>query len=126
MPEPPFIDDDQTGYKHPFAKPYIIGYALAGLPALAKHVPDEPKLRDVIRAVADFLAASQDPLGGWRYPHPRSSHLSLAQAMEHAWQLVQADRFLGAQERHLVVHLCGRIFPSRRGMETPFPREAEL
>ena len=40
-------------------------------------------------------------VGGWRYPHPRSSYVILSQAMEHAWQLVQADRFLGPQEHHL-------------------------
>jgi len=99
--DPPFIDEDKTGYKHPFAKPYIIGYALAGLPALVRHVPNEPRLRDVVRAVADFLSDSQDPVGGWRYPHPRSTHVILSQAMEHAWQLVQADKLLGPQDRHL-------------------------
>jgi len=101
VPNPPFIDDDQVGYRNPFAKPYIIGYALAGLPELARHAPEETKLRDVVQAVADFLADSQDPIGGWRYPHPRSSYVIMSQAMEHAWQLVQADRFLGAQEKHL-------------------------
>jgi hypothetical protein len=100
-PSPPFIDDDDTGYHHPFAKPYIIGYALLGLPKLARTVPDEPKLQLVIQAVADFLAESQDPAGGWRYPHPRSSGLLLNQAMEHAWQLVEADRWLGPQPKHL-------------------------
>jgi hypothetical protein len=100
-PDPPFINDDQVGYKHPFAKPYIIGYALAGLPILARHAPNEPKLRDVVRAVADFLADSQDPIGGWRYPHPRSSYLIMSQALEHAWQLAQADRLLGPQPKHL-------------------------
>jgi hypothetical protein len=100
-PDPPFIDDDDVGYKHPFAKPYIIGYALAGLPELARYAPDEPKLREVIQAVADFLAESMDPLGGWRYPHPRSSYMILSQGIEHAWQIVQADKLLGAQERHL-------------------------
>ena len=88
--DPPFIDDDDLGYKHPFAKPYIIGYALAGLPELLRVCPDEPELRDVIRAVADFLASSQDPLGGWRYPHPKSSRMILDQAMEHASQLSRA------------------------------------
>lgn len=97
VPDPPFIDDDQIGYRHPFAKPYIIGYALAGLPELARYAPDEPKLRDVVQAVADFLAESQDPIGGWRYPHPRSSGVSMSQAIEHAWQLVQADKLLGAR-----------------------------
>jgi hypothetical protein len=100
-PNPPFINDDAFGYRHPFAKPYIIGYALLGLPRLARYRPDEPKLREVVRAVADFLAESQDPAGGWRYPHPRSSDLILSQAMEHAWQLVEADRQLGPQDKHL-------------------------
>ena len=97
----PYIEDDEFGYKHPFAKPYIIGYALAGLPRLAKQEPNEPKLREVIQGVADFLVESQDPIGGWRYPHPRSSGVILSQALEHAWQLVQADEFLGPQEQHL-------------------------
>jgi len=100
-PEVSFIDDDEAGMKFGYAKPYIIGYALTGLPELAPFVPNEPRLREVIAAVADFLAESEDPLGGWRYPHPRSSYLILSQGIEHAWQLVQADRFLGAQEKHL-------------------------
>ena len=95
--DPPFIEDDDTGYRHPFAKPYIIGYALLGLPRLAQLEEKEPKLHDVVRAVADFMAASQDPAGGWRYPHPRSSYLILDQAIEHAWQIVVADRLLGPQ-----------------------------
>ena len=98
---PPFIDDDKMGYQYPFAKPYIIGYALSGLPELMRYVPQEAKLRDVVRAVADFLTESQDAIGGWRYPHPRSSSVSMSQAMEHACQLVQADKALGAQEEHL-------------------------
>src|SRR5207302_503296 len=48
-----------------------------------------------------FMAESQDPVGGWRYPHPRSSSVIMSQAMEHAWQLTQADRLLGPQEKHL-------------------------
>lgn len=93
----PFLDDDRAGLRHGYAKPYIIGYVLAGLPALASRYPDEPKLRDVVRAVAAFLAESQDPLGGWRYPHPRSSEVNLSQAMEHARQLVQAAHLLGPE-----------------------------
>ncbi|UCH35660.1 MAG: hypothetical protein JSV65_04730, partial [Armatimonadota bacterium] len=100
-PDPPFIDDDATGYRHPFAKPYIIGYALAGLPGLLRYAPDEPKLREVVEAVADFLAGSQDPVGGWRYPHPRSSYVIMSQALEHAWQIMQADAALGVQDEHL-------------------------
>lgn len=99
--EIPFIDDDETGYKHPFAKPYIIGYALSGLPELAVAAPDEPKLKDVIVAAATFLCDSQDPVGAWRYPHPKSTTLIGAQAIEHAWQISQADRYLGADEKRL-------------------------
>jgi hypothetical protein len=97
----PFVNDDETGYRHPFAKPYIIGYALVGLPRLAQHESREPKLRDVVRASADFVADSQDPCGGWRYPHPRSSVVLLNQALEHAWQLVEADSLLAPQDKHL-------------------------
>ncbi|MHC4474730.1 MAG: PA14 domain-containing protein [Planctomycetota bacterium] len=126
---PPFMDNDERGYHHPFAKPYIIGYALAGLPELAAHAPAEPKLRGVIQAVADFLAESQDPIGAWRYPHPRSSRALAGQAIEHAWQLVQADRFLGAEQSHLDAvervlrqriwgwKKTGRIFSSLNGWE---------
>ena len=95
--DPPFIDGDEFGYKHPFAKPYIIGYALQGLPELARHAPDEPRLTEVIRAVAKFLVESQDPAGGWRYPHPQSSTLLIDQAMEHAMHLSRAAAFLETQ-----------------------------
>lgn len=97
----PFIDADATGGKYGYAKPYIIGYALCGLPELLRYAPDEPKLRDVVQAVADFLADSQDPIGGWRYPHPKSSNVIVSQGIEHAWQISQADKSLGAQEKHL-------------------------
>ena len=38
-PDPPFIDEDQRGLKVGYAKPYIIGYALAGLPDLIQFAP---------------------------------------------------------------------------------------
>ncbi len=100
-PNPPFIDDDQRGLTVGYAKPYIIGYALAGLPELLAYAPDEPRLRETVQAVADFLAASQDPVGGWRYPHPASSGVILSQAIEHAWQLTQAARALGPKAEWL-------------------------
>ena len=100
-PNPPFIDEDQRGLTVGFAKPYIIGYALAGLPELSSYAPDEPRLRDVVRAVANFLAESQDPIGGWRYPHPRSSAVIMSQGLEHAWQITQAARLLGPEDRML-------------------------
>ncbi len=97
----PFFDDDATGSQFGYAKPYILGYALAGLPMLLRHAPHEPRLRAAVTAVADFLVEAQDPLGGWRYPHPRSSCLLLWQAMEHAWQLAQANRAVGVRKSHL-------------------------
>lgn len=97
----PFIDDDATGSKVGFVKPYIVGYALAGLPELLKFAPDEPGLKETVRAVADFLAATVDPSGGWRYPHPRSSKSLPGQGLEHAWQLAQAARALGPEPRWL-------------------------
>ncbi len=100
-PDPPFVDDDAAGVPFGYAKPYIIGYALNGLPALARYYPDEPKLRDVVQAVADFLADSQDPLGGWRYPHPSSSTLLLSMGMENAWQITNAAKLLGPHEKYL-------------------------
>ncbi|MDP3071028.1 MAG: hypothetical protein Q8N18_12110 [Opitutaceae bacterium] len=111
-PDPPFIELDkigpkigqtysQTSYGIGYAKPYIIGYALIGLPELSIYAPDEPKLRDVVRAVANFLAESQDPVGGWRYPHPRSSSIMMENALENGWQITQAARLLGPDEKLL-------------------------
>jgi hypothetical protein len=100
-PDPPFLDEDQRGLTVGYAKPYIIGYALAGLPELLAYAPDEPKLREVVRAVASFLAESQDPVGGWRYPHPRSCAVIVSQGLEHAWQITQAARALGPDEKWL-------------------------
>jgi dienelactone hydrolase len=91
---PPFIDDDAMGTKHPFAKPYIIGYALFGLPDLLREYPHEQKLMDATRAVAHFLAESRDPVGGWRYPHPDSSACLINQGMEHAVQIARAAEVL--------------------------------
>ncbi|MDO8585676.1 MAG: hypothetical protein Q7T82_01425 [Armatimonadota bacterium] len=114
---PPFIEDDSAWRLYPFAKPYILGYALSGLPELIQHTTDEPKLRDVVQAVADFLTDNQDPLGGWRYPHPRSSLAYGELATEGAWQLAQADKALGVQPRHLDAierALRQRILPFRK------------
>lgn len=100
-PDPPYIEEDGRGLQIGFAKPYIIGYALLGLPELLRHAPDEPDLKETVRAVADFLAETVDPAGGWRYPHPRSSKLLISQGIEHAWQLTQAARALGPEPKWL-------------------------
>jgi dienelactone hydrolase len=113
----PFIDDDAFGYAHPFPKPYIIGYALAGLPALAKYYPDEPKLRDVIRAVADFLARTVDPVGGWRYPDPSSSTVIIGQGMEHAAQICRAGAWLESRGENIdsLLHAVEVVLQARVG-----------
>ena len=92
--DPPFIEEDKVGTQNPFPKPYIIGYALSGLPRLARELPNEPDLVEVIRAVADFMASAQDPSGGWRYPHPNSSGVIISQGIEHAMQLSRAAAYL--------------------------------
>jgi hypothetical protein len=100
-PDPPFIEEDSGGTKVGYAKPYIIGYALAGLPELLQYAPNEPDLKETVRAVADFLARTVDPAGGWRYPHPNSSLVSVSTGMENAWQLTQAARALGPDAKWL-------------------------
>lgn len=129
-PDPPFIEDDEKGRDIGYAKPYIIGYALAGLPELIAHAPDEPQLKETVRAVANFLAETVDPAGGWRYPHPRSSMVLTSQAMEHAWQLTQAARALGPEPlwldaiettlraRILLFKRTGTIYAGLEGWET--------
>jgi hypothetical protein len=128
-PDPPFMDEDQRGLKIGYAKPYIIGYALAGLPELMAFAPDEPDLKETVRAVAGFLASTVDPAGGWRYPHPRSSSVSVSQGLEHAWHLTQAARALGPEPAWLDaietvlrarIHgwlRTGRVFSSLAGWE---------
>ncbi len=100
LKEVPFIDDDQTGYKNPFAKPYILGYALQGLPELYKYCPDEERLYETIEAVAKFLAETVDPSGGWRYPHPKSGRVLISQGVEHAHQLVKACKVLRGKSQY--------------------------
>jgi len=85
----PYIDNDQQGYDHPFAKPYIIGYALSGCPWLYEVDPVQPRLLEMLRSVSQFMVDSLDESGGWRYPAPESSQVIIGQAMEHAAQLVR-------------------------------------
>ncbi len=129
-PDPPFIEEDKAGLKVGYPKPYIIGYALAGSPELIQYAPNEPDLKETVRAVADFLAATVDPSGGWRYPHPRSSHVIISQGLEHAWQLTQAARALGPEPKWLDAietvlrarilgwQRTGRILSALEGWET--------
>lgn len=96
-PDPPFINEDETGYDHPFPKPYMLSYALGGLPDLARVRPDEPRLMEVIVAVADFLAETQDPSGGWRYPHALSSRVQLAKSTLYPYRLIGVVELLEAR-----------------------------
>lgn len=105
LKEIPFIDDDKTGYKNPFAKPYILGYALQGLPQLYEAFPQEPALYETIEAVAKFLADTVDPVGGWRYPHPKSSRVLINQGLEHAHQLANACKALKGKTPHYESYL---------------------
>ncbi len=100
LKEVPFIDDAKTGYKNPFAKPYIIGYALQGLPQLYELCPEEPKLYETIEAVAKFLADTVDPSGGWRYPHPKSSRVLISQGIEHAHQIMNACKVMKGKSQY--------------------------
>lgn len=97
VPDLPFIDDDAHGYETPYGKPYIMGYALAGLPSLLEVRPETERLPEVVRAVAAFQASAQDPAGGWRYPHPKSSAMIIDQGMEHIVQLARAAKILHAR-----------------------------
>lgn len=104
----PFIENDAQGLLLNYAKPYIIGTALLGLPMLWEHRPDEPALLETIEAAANFLAEVQDPLGGWRYPHWNSSSLSLHNAAEFAAQLARGASVLDANGRS-IDHLLDAI-----------------
>ncbi|HOV34034.1 MAG TPA: alpha/beta hydrolase family protein, partial [Candidatus Hydrogenedens sp.] len=102
--ELPFIDDDRTGYNNPFPKPYILGYALQGLPDLYMEYPSEPRLYETIEAVAKYMAETVDPAGGWRYPHPRSTWIIISQGIEHAHQIANACKVLKGKSPYL--ELC--------------------
>jgi len=53
-PDPPFIDEDKAGLKVGYAKPYIIGYALAGLPELIPFARTSPISRKPSRRSRTF------------------------------------------------------------------------
>ena len=96
-----YMERDGVGFDGSYFKPYILGYGLQGLPALAELYPDEARLGEAVRAMADFLARTQDPVGAWRYPHPLSPGMIVNQALEHAQQIANAEAVLGPQDAHL-------------------------
>ncbi|MCE9590221.1 MAG: glycoside hydrolase family 88 protein [Planctomycetes bacterium] len=96
-----FVPHDTPRHAYKFYKPNNMGYALESLPDLLLHAPDEPRLRECVTAMADFMAAAQDPLGGWRYPHPRSPNMLTSHSMQHAHDMATVGRTLGPREAYL-------------------------
>jgi len=107
----PFIEDTPSPlrFEAGFAKPYIIGYGLNGLPALAKEYPVETRLYDTVRSLAFFLADSQDPLGAWRYPHPKSPRILISLAGETAMQIARGAEIIQAHGEESIEPLCDAI-----------------
>lgn len=96
-----FVAGDREGYSGKFLKPYMYGYGLESLPALLGYASDEPRLKDVVTALANHMEKAQDPLGVWRYPHPRSPTALCSQSLEHAHHLVNAEHSLGTTTNRL-------------------------
>jgi hypothetical protein len=118
--DPPFIDDDEKGYKHPFAKPYILSYALIGLPSILPFTENK-NVEQILRTISRFMLDTQDPSGAWRYPHPHSSTLHIAIAMEHARGLIETADAIGSDSRlfqSLMAVLRLRILPWIKATES--------
>lgn len=96
-----FVPHDTPRHAYKFYKPNNMAYSLESLPDLMLHFPDEPRLRECVNALADFMAAAQDPLGGWRYPHPRSPQMLLSHSLQHAHDMATSGRVLGARDAYL-------------------------
>ena len=106
-----FINDDPTGYKYGFAKPYIIGYGTEGLTILRRVAGKIEGLDETIIGIARFLARTLDACGTMRYPHPYSgyTHLTLEagqhimRAIENVPDILESDKeaFLDAIEAML-------------------------
>ncbi len=100
-----YIGIDSLGYKNPFVKPYIVQYAANALPYLLEHRPDDQRLRDTIVALNDFMAESQQPGGGWGYPHPAAAGLSWNAEYVHgimmAYEVEPKTEYLDAAAKNL-------------------------
>jgi len=107
-----YIGIDAVGYKTPFVKPYIVQYATNALPYLLRHTPDDRRLRKTILALNDWMARSQQPGGGWGYPHPAAAGLRWNIEYVHglllAYDVEPKNEYLEAAARNLcpMVQLC--------------------
>ena len=100
-----YVPDDQSGYQHPFVKPYIVQYATNSLPYLLRHRPDDRRLRDTILALNDWMARVQGPAGGWGYPGPTTAgprwYIEYVHGMMLAYAIEPKDAYLDAVARDL-------------------------
>jgi hypothetical protein len=107
-----YIGDDAQGYKTPFVKPYIVQYATNALPYLLRHTPQDERLRRTILALNDWMARSQQPGGGWGYPHAASAgprwNLEYTHGILLAYEVEPRPEYLDAAARILrpTVQLC--------------------
>lgn len=99
-----FINDDATGYLHPFAKPYILGYGLEGLCSIRRVLGDIPGLDKAILDVARFIAKTLDRCGARRYPHPQSAWtvLALEVGQHFSWVLETVSNMPAADKELLL------------------------
>jgi len=109
-----YIGSDALGYKTPFVKPYIVQYATNALPCLLRHTPEDRRLHDTILALNDWMAHTQQPGGGWGYPHPATAGVTWNLEYVHgfllAYEVAPRVEYLEATARNLrpMVQLCGR------------------
>ncbi len=100
-----YIGSDAAGYKTPFVKPYIVQYATNALPYLLRHTPADQRLRATILALNDWMARSQQPGGGWGYPHSATAGLSWNLEYVHglllAHEVASKPEYLDAVARNL-------------------------
>ncbi|NQT12873.1 MAG: hypothetical protein HQ582_08990 [Planctomycetes bacterium] len=109
-----YIGSDALGYKTPFVKSYIVQYATNALPCLLRHTPEDRRLHDTILALNDWMAHTQQPGGGWGYPHPATAGVTWNLEYVHgfllAYEVAPRVEYLEATARNLrpMVQLCGR------------------
>ena len=107
-----YIANDALGYRTPFVKPYIVQYATNALPCLLHHTPQDRRLRQTVLALNDWMARSQQPGGGWGYPHWAAAgarwNLEYTHGILLAHEVEPKEAYLDAAARILrpIVQLC--------------------
>ena len=100
-----YIADDQSGYKHPFVKAYIVQYATNSLPYLLAYRPHDKRLRDTILALNDWMVKVQTAGGGWSYPGPTSAgfqwNFEYCHGLMLAYEMEPKPAYLDAVQRDL-------------------------